>query len=113
MTGFASSVGRRETASASFDRPPGTAAEHVDERVLEPGRRRSHRRLGAGDRGRDGLGLGVRREDEADRVALDDPVDHPVLVERLGEDRPPTTFHPGELEDPSVDAAGQFGRRAA
>ena len=52
--------------------------------------------------------LGVRREDDADRVALDDPVDYPVLVERLGEDRPPTALHPRELKDPSVDATGQF-----
>ena len=111
MTGFASSVGRRRGSLGELRSTARTAAEHVDEGVLEPGRRRSHCHFGAGDRGRYGLGLGVRREDEADRVALDDPVDHPVLVERLGEDRPPTTFHPRELEDPSVDAAGQFGRR--
>ena len=35
----------------------------------------------------------------------------PCWSSALARNRPPTTFHPRELEDPSVDATGQFGRR--
>src|SRR5690606_26038848 len=93
----------------------GAAAEHVDEGILEPWRRRPH--LGALAGPTPGLSdgpvlrLGVPRDDEAKRLALDDAVDDAAPAEHLGEHRAPALPDAGQPEDAAVHLPGEIRRR--
>src|SRR5690606_9154153 len=62
-----------------FRAAAGTATEHINERILETGRRRLRFRPPTGERRNGRYGIAFRRHDKTDRFALDHAVNDALL----------------------------------